>query len=91
MVLSNLQLQQMQHGAAAILSQRGAGAAASAHQSLGLVYDMLQQQATLMSYVDVFHLLAWLFLLVSPLVLIMHKPKRQAHPGPEAAPEPGKR
>jgi DHA2 family multidrug resistance protein len=86
MVLSNLQLQQMQHGTAAILSQHGAGAAASAHQSLGFVYDMLQQQAALMSYVDVFHLLAWLFLLVSPLVLIMHRPKRHARP--EAAAEP---
>ena len=75
MALSNLQLQQMQHRTAAVLSQRGAGMADSAHQSLGFVYDMLQQQAVLMSYVDVFHLLAWLFLLVSPLVLIMHKPK----------------
>jgi DHA2 family multidrug resistance protein len=86
MVLSNLQLQQMQHGTAAVLSQRGAGTADSAHQSLGFVYNMMQQQAVLMSFVDVFHLLAWLFLLISPLVLIMHRPKRQAHP--EAAAEP---
>jgi DHA2 family multidrug resistance protein len=86
MALSNLQLQQMQHQTATVLSQRGAGTAASAHQSLGFVYDMLQQQAALMSYVDVFHLLGWLFLLISPLVLIMHRPKRYARP--EAAAKP---
>jgi len=87
MGLSNLQLQQMQHGMAAVLNQRGADMADSAHQSLGLVYDLLQQQAALMSYVDVFHLLAWLFLLSSPLVLIMHKAKharREAETGDES-------
>lgn len=88
LVLSNMQLQQMQNGAAAVLSQRGAGAANSAHQSLGLIYQMLQQQAALMSYVDVFRLLGWLFLLVSPLVLIMHKPKH-ARGDPKTSGESG--
>jgi DHA2 family multidrug resistance protein len=86
MASSNLQLMQTQHGVAGVLTERGAGAAGSAHQSLGFVYSLLQQQATLLSYVDVFHILGLFFLLVAPLVLFMHKPKHQAHP--EAMGEP---
>ncbi len=79
-------LQQMQQGTAAYLSHHGTALAGSMHQSLGSIYAMLKQQAALMSDVDVFYLLAWLFLLVSPLALMMHKPLHQPHP--EAAAEP---
>ena len=85
MASSNLQLLQTQHGLAAALNQRGAGAAGT-HQSLGFVYDLMQQQASLLSYVDVFHILGVFFLLVAPLVLLMHKPRHHAHP--EAMGEP---
>jgi hypothetical protein len=34
----------------------------------------------LLSYIDVFHVMAWLFLLTAPLVLLMRKPKRAPDP-----------
>jgi DHA2 family multidrug resistance protein len=83
---SNLQLAQAQHGVAAVLAVRGAGAANSSSQSLGFVYALLQQQATLLSYVDVFYILGLFFLVLAPLVLIMNKPKHHGHP--EAMGEP---
>jgi DHA2 family multidrug resistance protein len=84
MASSNLQLLDTQHGVASVLSARGAGGSSS--QSLGYVYALLQQQASLLSYVDVFHILGLFFLVVAPLVLIMHKPKHEVHP--EAMGEP---
>jgi DHA2 family multidrug resistance protein len=52
----------------------------STHQALGFLYGSLQQQATLLSYIDVFRVMAWLFLLTAPLVLLMRKPKRELDP-----------
>jgi hypothetical protein len=34
----------------------------------------------LLSYIDVFRVMAWLFLLTAPLVLLMRKPKRDPDP-----------
>ena len=84
--LSNLQLLQSQNHAGAMFVQRGSDSLTSTHQALGFLYRSLQQQATLLSYIDVFHVMAWLFLLTAPLVLLMRKPKHQAHP--EAVAEP---
>jgi hypothetical protein len=33
----------------------------------------------LLSYIDVFHVMAWLFLLTAPLVLLMRRPKPDAN------------
>jgi hypothetical protein len=37
---------------------------------------MLQQQASLLSYVDVFHIMGILFLVIIPLVVLMRRPQR---------------
>jgi len=37
---------------------------------------MLNQQAAMLSYNDVFFILAVIFLMMAPLVLLMRKPKR---------------
>lgn len=34
-----------------------------------------QKQATLLSYMDVFYIMGWLFLFTAPLALFMRKPK----------------
>jgi DHA2 family multidrug resistance protein len=78
--LSNPQLLQAQNQAGAIFARHGSNAAASSHQALGFLYGSLQQQATLLSYIDVFRVMAWLFLLTAPLVLLMRKPKRDPDP-----------
>jgi DHA2 family multidrug resistance protein len=78
--LSNLQLQQAQNQAGAMFAQHGSDTVTSTHQALGFLYGSLQQQATLLSYIDVFRVKAWLFLLTAPLVLLMRKPKRDPDP-----------
>jgi DHA2 family multidrug resistance protein len=77
---SNLLLQQAQQQASAVFAAHGSGPAGSAHQSLGMIYESLQQQAMLLSYIDVFHMMGWLFIFTAPLVLLMRKPKRVSDP-----------
>jgi DHA2 family multidrug resistance protein len=55
--------------------QHGADGATATRQTLAAIYGSVQQQATLLSFVDVFYLMGWLFLLTTPLVLLMRKPK----------------
>ena len=78
--LSNLQLLQAQNQAGAMFAQHGSDAVTSTHQALGFLYGSLQQQATLLSYIDAFRVMAWLFLLTAPLVLLMRKPKLEPDP-----------
>ena len=61
-------------GIQAGMKSHGPGAAAATRQSYGVLYGMVQRQATILSYIDVFQLLAVIFLLMTPLVLLMRKP-----------------
>ena len=76
---SSMQLLQAQNQAGALFAQHGSGAATPTHQALGYLYVWMQRQATLLSYIDVFHVMAWLFLLTAPLVLLMRRPKPDAN------------
>jgi DHA2 family multidrug resistance protein len=48
------------------------------------MFGMIEQQATMLSYIDVFQLLALIFLLMIPLVMIMKKPSHAVKPAPGA-------
>ena len=61
------------------------GSAAAHDQSYGLIYQTLQQQASLWSYMDQFRMLVIVCLLCAPLVFLFKKPKRAALPGDLAA------
>ena len=50
----------------------------SPHQGYGVLFGMVQRQATILSYVDVFQTLAIIFLAMTPLVLLMRKPTHVA-------------
>jgi DHA2 family multidrug resistance protein len=65
----------------AALVRHGSDPVTAARQALGGLYGTLRQQASLMSFIDVFYLLGWLFLLTVPLVLLTRKPDR-AESGP---------
>jgi DMSO reductase anchor subunit len=52
------------------------GSTASHGQSYGVLYQMLQQQASLLSYLDQFRMLVIVCLLCAPLVLLFKKPRR---------------
>jgi len=49
------------------------------------LYQTLGQQAQMLSYVDIFHILMWVVFLVLPLVLLLQKPKGKPSPGEAAA------
>jgi hypothetical protein len=50
---------------------------------VGVIYGTVQQQAMMMSYLDIFYLLAWIALLMLLLVFLLRKVKpgqaRMAH------------
>jgi DHA2 family multidrug resistance protein len=64
-------------GIAAHLSQSGTDPANAHHAALGVVNQLLQQQASLMSYVDNFRLLGYLSLLCIPVVLLFQGVRRR--------------
>jgi MFS transporter, DHA2 family, multidrug resistance protein len=57
------------------------GSAAAHDQSYGLMYGILQQQASLLSYLDQFRMLVIVCLLCAPLVFLFKRPRRAAVPG----------
>ena len=59
------------------LMAAGADAATATRQAYAAVFGMVQQQAAMQSYIDAFFLLAILFAVVMPLVLIMKRPTKQ--------------
>ncbi|MGA8868814.1 MAG: DHA2 family efflux MFS transporter permease subunit [Candidatus Sulfotelmatobacter sp.] len=58
----------------AYLGQRGENLGSAAHQALGLLYHQLLQQASALSYLDGFRVMAVLLLITAPFVWIMRKP-----------------
>jgi MFS transporter, DHA2 family, multidrug resistance protein len=61
-----------------LIHQRGFDAVTAAHKAHALFYQMLQQQASLLSYVDAFHIMGILFLAIIPLILLMRKQEHRA-------------
>jgi MFS transporter, DHA2 family, multidrug resistance protein len=57
------------------LTQRGESHVHAAHQALGLIYQRLLQDASALSYLDGFRVIAVLLILTVPFVWIMRKPQ----------------
>lgn len=58
------------------MQQRGFDSVTAGQKAHALLYQMLQQQASLLSYVDVFHIMGILFLAITPLILLMRRTRR---------------
>jgi MFS transporter, DHA2 family, multidrug resistance protein len=56
---------------------RGMDATTAGNQAYAAMFGMVQRQAGMMSYIDVFFLLAILFITMLPLILIMKRPTKQ--------------
>jgi DHA2 family multidrug resistance protein len=56
------------------LQHSGIDRVTAKHQAGALIYRTMQQQAALLSYVDVFRIMGFLFLVVIPLVFMMQRP-----------------
>lgn len=72
-------LNQMQHA----LEAHGSDAVSAVHKAQGALFGMLDQQATLLAYLDVFFIMAIIFLCVLPLLLLMRRAAKGS--GPVAA------
>jgi DHA2 family multidrug resistance protein len=54
---------------------KGADAATAERQATGAIWAMVQRQASMLSYNDVFRFLGGMFLIMLPLLFLMEKPK----------------
>jgi DHA2 family multidrug resistance protein len=59
-----------------------ASAAAASNRDAGILYGRVLRQASAMSFLDLFHRLGILFLIVTPLVWLMRKPTQKPASGP---------
>jgi DHA2 family multidrug resistance protein len=83
----------VQHAMQSLGSVMGSGQpGATSTRALGVMYGQVLRQAAVMSYLDMFHVLGTLFLVVTPLVWIMRRPRhiREA-PGVRRVPPDGTR
>jgi DHA2 family multidrug resistance protein len=65
--------QQYFEQAKAMLVHQGANIADAGAKAKALIYGLVQQQATMLAYIDSFWLFAIVFLLMIPLVFLMKK------------------
>jgi DHA2 family multidrug resistance protein len=76
---SSLQAQSMISGLKSMMmSQQGVDAATAQRMANGMVENTIRQQAAIMSYNDVFWLLAIIFLAMLPLLFLMRPPRKKA-------------
>ena len=68
-----LQVQQFLDQARQLFLQAGADWTTATRQAQAELYAMVQQQASLLSFIEVFRLMGLLFLVVIPLVLLMRR------------------
>jgi hypothetical protein len=62
----------------------GSGPGLADQRAYGAVFGLVQQQAAMRAFLDIFKLITIVFLLMIPLVLIMRKPKKD--PGGSSKP-----
>ena len=73
----DLRSQQFLGLARGLFFHRGFDWSTAGHRGLGVVYGMLRQQAALISFIEVFRIMGFLFLATVPLVLLMRKARQR--------------
>jgi MFS transporter, DHA2 family, multidrug resistance protein len=73
---ANPQARQTIAGLRALFMSQGKDAATATRQAYGAVWGIVQQQAAMLAYNDVFRFLALMFLVMLPLIFLMRKPKK---------------
>ena len=76
----NPQAQQMLQNLTGMFRSQGSGPVVAMQQAYQVVWGMVQRQAAILAYIDVFIILAVVFLGILPLLLIMKKPPKAAGP-----------
>jgi DHA2 family multidrug resistance protein len=73
----------MLQGLQTVLCIRGFDAYTAHQKALGMLYGILQQQASLLAYADNFRLLGFLSLLCMPLAIFFHRVRKQPNDHPD--------
>lgn len=76
----NPSAQAMLHGMQGAMTAQGSDPATAARQSYGAVWGLVQQQASMISFVNTFRAMAAVFILVIPLLFLMKRPRHQGGP-----------
>jgi len=71
-------VQQFLAGADDVFFHSGSDRTTAGRQGLAMLYRMVQQQAALLSFVEAFHIMGFLFLAIVPLVLLMRRARQSA-------------
>ena len=61
-------------------SAPGGGPVQEMHRSYAMLSGMVQQQAAILSYIDVFLILCGIFVFIFPLIFVMKRPARSSGP-----------
>jgi DHA2 family multidrug resistance protein len=64
----------------------GADATTATQRAYAAMFGTVQQQASMVSFVQLFRLLGGIFLLLLPLILLMRRPRSGGGPGSAAGP-----
>jgi DHA2 family multidrug resistance protein len=73
---ANPRARQTIDGLRALFISHGKDPATATRQAYGAVWGMVQQQAAMLAYNDVFRFLGLMFLVMLPLIFLMRKPKK---------------
>lgn len=76
----DLQASGMMQGMSDLMQSKGAAAATAAHQGYVMMFGTVVKQATILTYLQIYQVLAMIFLAMIPFVLLMRKPKKSAEP-----------
>jgi DHA2 family multidrug resistance protein len=68
-----------------MLTRNGADPVTANRQAMAMLYGMVQQQSSVLSFLTVFRIIGVVFLAIIPLVLILRKPKHLREPMPSVA------
>jgi len=74
------QARAMAAGLSHLFVLEGKDAATATRQAHGAMWGLVQQQAAMLSYNDVFRILAGMFIVMFPLIFLMTKPKKRKAP-----------
>lgn len=74
---SNLQAQDLVNGMKGMMAQAGADPTTAQRMANGMIENIIRQQAAIMSFNDVFCLLAIMFLAMLPFILLMRPPRKK--------------
>jgi DHA2 family multidrug resistance protein len=72
----------MLRGARGALMAGGADPASAAQQAYGAVFGTVERQATMVAFLDTFRMMALIFLVLLPFLLLMRRPAQRGSAPP---------